>query len=177
MANPFLLTGMPGILVVFLFWSYHFLWERSIGNRQLNILSRDLLVFLLPAGLLLALYLAWKYILSVKGRLPDPTGFSFIIFLLLLLLFNGRLQPAGIFMMNLWIILLGLYFIQKGAGENHLGILNFGLIILVALALCRFFDEHIPFIWRGVFFIGAGAGFFITNYAMLRKRKKLRNEH
>jgi uncharacterized membrane protein len=177
MFNPFLVTGMLGILIVLLFWSYHFLWERSVSNRQMNILSGDLLVVLLPVALLLALYLAWKYILSVKkGRLPDPTGFSFIIFFLLLLLLNGRLQFAGIFMMNAWIILLGLYFIQKGSAENHLGILNFGLIILVALALCRFFDEHIPFIWRGVFFIGTGAGFFITNYAMLRKRKKTTNE-
>jgi uncharacterized membrane protein len=174
--NPFLLAGMLGILIIFLFWSYHFLWERSIASEHPGILKGDLLIFLLPVALVIALYLAWKYLASVKGRLPDPTGFSFIMFLLLLLVFNGRLQPVGIFMMNAWIILLGLYFIQKGAAENHLGILNFGLIILVGLALCRFFDEHIPFVWRGIFFIGAGAGFFITNYTMLRKRKQFKNE-
>jgi hypothetical protein len=55
---------------------------------------------------------------------------------------------------------------------NHLGILNFGLLIVLVLALCRFFDDRIPFVWRGFFFLATGISFFAANYFLLKKRKK-----
>ncbi len=98
-------------------------------------------------------------------------GLSFIVFGLLLLL-PGNYFLAAAFIVNAWIIAVAVYYIRKGAAEDHLGVVNFGLLIMAALAICRFFDDTIPFIWRGIFFVITGAGFFIANYLILQKRKK-----
>jgi uncharacterized membrane protein len=76
-------------------------------------------------------------------------------------------------LINAWTIFIAIFFIRKGAAKNHLGIVNFGLIIIAALAICRFFDDRIPFIWRGIFFLATGVAFFAANYLLLRKRKLL----
>ncbi|MEM6542707.1 MAG: DUF2157 domain-containing protein, partial [Bacteroidota bacterium] len=58
-----------------------------------------------------------------------------------------------------------------GAKQDHLGILNYGLLILTALVVCRFFDTDLSFVVRGIMFVSVGAGFFVANYLMLKKRK------
>jgi hypothetical protein len=86
---------------------------------------------------------------------------------------NGNNAIAGSFIMNCWVIVIAVYFIRKGSMQNHLGILNFGLLIIALLATFRFFDTSIPFIWRGIFFVVAGAGFFAANYLLLKRRRSL----
>ena len=44
-------------------------------------------------------------------------------------------------------------------------------IILTALIVCRFFDTDFSFVVRGLLFIAVGAGFFVANIYMIRKRK------
>jgi hypothetical protein len=73
---------------------------------------------------------------------------------------------------NLLLLGLGLLMIQKGNRLNHLGVLNYGLLILTALVICRFFDTNWSFIVRGLLFIALGIGFFYANYHLLQKRKK-----
>ncbi|WKN43561.1 hypothetical protein [Tunicatimonas pelagia] len=69
------------------------------------------------------------------------------------------------------ILVIGIAITLKGARQDHLGVLNYGLLIIAALVLCRFFDERLSFILRGTLFVLVGIGFFLTNYRMLRKRK------
>jgi hypothetical protein len=85
----------------------------------------------------------------------------------------SKLSFIGLLLVNAWILVMGMYYIRKGTARNHLGILNFGLLIIAALALFRFFDDSIPFIWRGLFFVATGIGFFVANYLLLKKRKSL----
>jgi hypothetical protein len=61
--------------------------------------------------------------------------------------------------------------ILDGAKKDHLGVLNYGLLIIMVLAVCRFFDTDLSFIIRGLLFVSVGIGFFATNYWMLKKRK------
>lgn len=68
---------------------------------------------------------------------------------------------------------MAIFYIRKGSIKNHLGILNFGLLIIAVLALLRFFDNSIPFVWRGLFFVATGIGFFVANYLLLKKRKSI----
>lgn len=72
---------------------------------------------------------------------------------------------------NLAILLIGIKTILRGIKQNHLGVVNFGLIIISTLILTRFFDTNISFLLRGLIFIGIGIGFFVTNYQLLKKRK------
>jgi hypothetical protein len=53
-----------------------------------------------------------------------------------------------------------------------LSLLNYGLLILTALIICRFFDLDMSFVARGLLFVLVGAGFFAANIWMVKKRKQ-----
>jgi hypothetical protein len=42
----------------------------------------------------------------------------------------------------------------------------------MTLVVCKFFDEDLSFITRGILFISVGIGFFVANYLVIKKRKK-----
>jgi hypothetical protein len=67
--------------------------------------------------------------------------------------------------------MMGILTIREGAKLNHFGILNYGLLIITALVICRFFDTNISFVFRGLLFVGVGTGFFLANYSMMKKKK------
>ena len=48
-----------------------------------------------------------------------------------------------------------------------------GLLIIAALAVLRFFDDDIPFVWRSMFFLATGIGFFVANYLVIKRKKSL----
>jgi hypothetical protein len=73
------------------------------------------------------------------------------------------------------VFLSGVLTIWRGAKNDHLGILNYGLLTITALVVCRFFDSDMSFVLRGILFMLVGGGFFVANYAMLKRRKKVLN--
>jgi hypothetical protein len=75
-------------------------------------------------------------------------------------------------LINLLILTIGLLHVREGAKKDHLGILNFGLLVITILTVCRFFDDNISFVIRGVLFVGAGVGFFVANYLMIKRRRE-----
>jgi hypothetical protein len=77
----------------------------------------------------------------------------------------------GVILTNFFVLAIGILTIREGAKQNHLGILNYGLLIITALVICRFFDTDLSFILRGILFMLVGAGFFAANYWMMKKRK------
>jgi hypothetical protein len=87
--------------------------------------------------------------------------------------FESLSGMPGVMMMNVWVLVLGIYFTRKGSIQQHFGILNLGLLIIASLAVMRFFDESIPFVWRGIFFLAAGIGFFVANYLLIKKKRSL----
>ncbi|MCC5908266.1 MAG: hypothetical protein JJU13_18770 [Balneolaceae bacterium] len=68
------------------------------------------------------------------------------------------------------VIVIGILTVLDGAKQNSLGLLNFGMMILAALIICRFFDIQFSFVTRGLLFVLAGTGFLAANYWMLKKR-------
>jgi hypothetical protein len=74
-------------------------------------------------------------------------------------------------LINLLILGIGVLTIRQGSNMNHLGILNYGLVIISILVACRFFDTDMSFVLRGLIFVGLGLGFFAANYWMIKKRK------
>lgn len=170
LANPFRLAGVIGTVVIFLFWSYQGLWEElneSTTSKPYQFV-RSVFFYVSIALMLVQLYflLKWK---NQFGNY-DPLDISVYILAILVLAFS-KMPFTGLLVINAWILIIAIYFIRKGAQADHLGILNFGLMIIASLAVLRFFDESIPFIWRGVFFVATGIGFFAANYLLLKKRK------
>ncbi len=101
----------------------------------------------------------------------NSKSYAFIVFIILF--FIGLNSPGlSQILINLLILLVAVHTIRDGAQRNHLGILNYGLLIITALITCRFFDTDFSFVVRGLLFIIIGIGFFAANYYMIQKRKK-----
>ncbi|PRX56357.1 DUF2157 domain-containing protein [Flagellimonas meridianipacifica] len=162
--------GSLGTIVLLMILSFDWFWEdlrRSDFLNQKILISQEFLVALLLstlAGVLLYTHLKNKRLTNIKPLAP-------IFFFFILAFVLGLFSPIAPILINLYVFGLGLLTIRQGVRENHLGILNFGLIIITVLIACRFFDTDLSFVARGILFVSVGAGFFITNYWMLKKRK------
>lgn len=72
--------------------------------------------------------------------------------------------------MNCYALWLGIDILMRGIRSNSITRANFGLILIAALAISRFFDTELSFITRGVGFIVVGAGFLVANIVLFKKR-------
>ncbi len=101
----------------------------------------------------------------------DFMGFTFIIFTLSFILhFYSPFVAASL--ANIYALAIGILIVRGGVHQNSLGRLNYGLLIITSLVICRFFDANISFIVRGLLFIAVGVSFFAVNYYWLKKRGK-----
>jgi hypothetical protein len=119
---------------------------------------------------LLSSFLFYKQWNGKSIKEINPIGAIFIGFVLVYLL--GIKFPIAVVLDNLLLFALGVFTIRNGIKRNHLGILNYGLLIITALVISRFFDSDLSFVSRGLLFISVGVGFFVVNYQMLKKRKQ-----
>lgn len=88
------------------------------------------------------------------------------------LFFLGYVTDYAALFVNLLILAIGIFTIRKGVKQDHLGMLNYGLLIISVLIICRFFDTNISFIVKGLLFVLLGISFFFTNYLIIKKRNK-----
>lgn len=174
--NSFLLIGLAGVLTILYIWSFNAVWESASIDTLLNAF------FEFPFNYITVLiYSIMVYMAAIRFRHSgwggfDPVGFSAFVITSTLLLFHN-FATIGTLITNLWLLLLGLYYIRKGSQRMHFGILNFGLFIMTVLALLRFFDDSIPFVWRGILFLLTGAGIFAANFILLKKKKAIVSNH
>ncbi len=173
-ANPFRVLSVPGIIAILLGWSYQSIWGFGVfdvfgtGYVWNNIFVYIVIfLFIITGAILIMRYMRTKW----SGI--SPMEFSAYVFLVALLLSDASDGKISAFIVNIWILVLGLYFTRKGSIRHHLGILNLGLLIIAALAVLRFFDDGIPFIWRSLFFLATGIGFFVANYLVIKRKKSL----
>jgi uncharacterized membrane protein len=171
--NPFLLIGALGILFCLFLWSYDSLWTSRYGSELYGkeIFSSPLLY--VTIGIIL--FSLWQIAEARKSRSLVIHPLEVAALLCSVFLFSFYNNPyLGIVCVNLTVLYIAVYYIRKGSLENHLGILNFGLIIFMLLAIFRFFDDSIAFVWRGLFFVITGVSFFTANYLLLRRRKQIK---
>lgn len=172
-ANPFVSIGMLGVAVILMIWTSEWTWIEFLEDRRsmngfFNWTFNWICLFLL--GLYVALLL--RHQIQRGFKRPGPVEYSALIFTIAVIALRN-VTAGGALLMNALVLVIGLFFVRGGSKENHLGILNFGLLIIAVLAVLRFFDDGIPFVWRGLFFLIAGAAFFAANYSILKKRKAL----
>jgi hypothetical protein len=168
--NPWLALGSLSSIVMLLFLSFKWFWEDAVRDRILftNPFGSEfyLSVVLTLAALLLFLFSKRK---EVSGEI-DFMQYVFLVFIVIFILGNLDARLA-MFVVNITVFALGVHYIRKGARVDHLGILNYGLLILAALIVCRYFDSYISFLLRGILFMLIGVGFFVANSMQLKKRK------
>ena len=77
---------------------------------------------------------------------------------------------AAAIVMNCYALLLGIDILARGIRRNSIARANFGLLLIAALAICRFFDSDLSFVARGVGFIIVGLGFLVANLLLFKRR-------
>lgn len=77
---------------------------------------------------------------------------------------------AAAALMNCYALWLGIDILIRGIRSDSIARANFGLLLIAALAISRFFDSQLTFVARGVGFIAVGAGFLIANIVMFKRR-------
>ena len=164
------ILGSLGTIVLLLILSFDWFWEdlRRKDFQFNEIISTPeflavAITSLLGGGLF---YLQHK---NKALRDIKPIAPVFVLFIVTFIL--GLYSPYAVVFINLYVFAIGVLTIRDGAKQDHLGILNYGLLIITALVICRFFDTDLSFVIRGVLFVSVGIGFFASNYWMLKKRK------
>lgn len=167
--NTFTLFGSLGTIILLLSLSFDWYWK-ELPLLEVALLNTPEFYVLTFITLLAFAMLMWQKTIQSWSSI-SRMEITFVLFILIFFTgYSSSITP--IIMINLLVFALGILTIMKGANQNHLGILNYGLLIITALVVCRFFDTNISFVIRGLLFVGVGIGFFMTNYWMLKKRRK-----
>lgn len=72
---------------------------------------------------------------------------------------------------DLYALALGVELIARGLRADSLARANFGLLMIAALGVARFFDSDLTFVVRAIGFIVIGLGFLGTNFLLFRRRQ------
>ena len=165
--NGFKVIGAIGTIIFLLIFSFHWPWK-EIVKEQIHFVSMEGLAL----GLILTSCMAMLYYNFLKESKFElkPLNLVFLFFLAIFLLGLGSPNSAQV-AINVLILVIGGLMIKEGGEQNHLGILNFGMLIIAALITARFFDSDFSFVFRGLLFVFVGLGFFAVNYWLLNKRK------
>ena len=169
--NGFRVIGAVGTMVTLLILSFNWFWEDLINSRF--TISRIISAPEFWAAVILTVIAAILFVGYLKRRDEGdfkPIAPVFIMFIVAFLL--GFVLPLTGVLINLCVFAIGLLTMREGVRQDHLVILNYGLLTITALITCRFFDADLTFVIRGLLFIFIGAGFFAANYYMLEKRKE-----
>lgn len=163
--NAYKIVGSLGTIGLLLALSFDWFWMElrtgdllytyAIGSPEFFAA----VILTLLAGVLL-------FFQQEKINLTD-----FVFALFVPIFFLGQVSIISVVLINVLVFMIGIFKIMEGVKKDHLGIVNYGLLIITALIVCRFFDTDLSFIFRGILFVLVGVGFFMTNYRMLKKRK------
>ncbi len=169
--NGYLSFGSIGTVAVLLFLSFNDFWKRLQTNhlKMTEVIQSQefyaCIILSALAGIFLYLQKRNKPVAGTK-----PIEFVFIFFILTFII--GTMSTIAVVLINFLVLAIAVLTIMKGIKIDHLGILNYGLLIIAALVTCRFFDTGLSFVIRGILFVLVGAGFFFANFQMIKKRKE-----
>ncbi|HEY1113239.1 MAG TPA: DUF2157 domain-containing protein [Chitinophagaceae bacterium] len=168
--NGYLVLGSLGTVALLLALSFADIWQ---GIRSEDWTGSHVMVSpeAITATLitLAACALLYRQLKREALQAASPLAFSFVFFIAIFL--YGLFNPAAVVLTNLLVLGIGITTIRSGTRQDHLGIINFGLLVIATLVACRFFDTDLSFVVRGVLFVLVGVGFFAMNYWILQKRK------
>lgn len=169
MQNGYYMVGQVGTAIMLIMLSFKWFWKglpehlhpmtEALAAPEFWIASS----LTLGAGLFLILRVS-----KSKGLVKEPFAYVFLLFIACFLI--GTQSENAYILINILILIIGIYTIRKGNKTGDFTELNFGLLIFTILIFSRFFDSNISFLLRGLAFILVGAGFFFVNYSMYRKK-------
>ena len=164
--------GLLGIIVTLIPLTFDWIWDNLFRKlppiNELVMTPEFISIFITTC---IALYLLLRHDHIPASNRLSIIKYSFLVFIAIFL--SASISPKlAELLSNLMLLLIGIRIIRQGIEEDHLGILNYGLLVLTTAILCKFFDTNISFIIRGLVFVGLGIGFFYANYMIIQKRKR-----
>ncbi|WP_299218553.1 DUF2157 domain-containing protein [uncultured Aquimarina sp.] len=168
--NGHLIIGSLGTIILLMIFTFRWPWGEMYDTTM--YVSQEFYTSLFLGAIAIA---ALIYAIIKKGiRTINLFQVSFLIFWGLFFLLSGK-TTLPMILTNVLVFVLGITAIKMGADTFNFGILNYGLLIVSILIICRFFDTDMSFVIRGLLFVIVGVGFFMTNYMMLKRQQK--NKH
>lgn len=168
--NAFLAVGSVGIISILLYLSFRDFWY-GLGGVDINFRTEANELSGAIISTLLAAYMIYRKWRLSSWRDINPKSWAFVAVILLFVV--GFSAPfVSVVAVNLLLFSYSVTTIVSGSRAGSFGILNYGLLILTALITCRFFDTDLSFIIRGLLFVGVGAGFFLLNYYMIKRKSQ-----
>lgn len=163
--NGYLFLGSIGIFTILMISSFLWFWT-ELGQLDLKegILQYSEFYILVLLGLLI---IVGNLLVSFNPNNLLPIAYLILFFL------GYQSGFFSMFLVNALVLLMGVITLRRGMLQNHLGILNYGLLIISVLILCRFFDAKISFIARGLIMVAMGIGFLLFNLWYLKNRKNV----
>lgn len=165
-SNGFRVIGPLGVLVMLFMLTFEDVAEEFIYLAGHSFGLEWLSVFLIATPFTALLF---KERVRFNELVKDPLNLAFIPVILVLTLSSSSILITVLF--NLLVFVIALFKVITGIKDNLLGKLNAGLLIITVLVICRFFDQDMSFILRGVIFLALGTGFLLSNLWILKKKK------
>lgn len=168
--NGYQIIGILGTSVLAIILSSKWFWLEFYNTVHSNF-SDLILLFLLQ---LVSLLFMWSYFQKEKD-IKQFTAFQILFLVFDVIFLLGMTNSIiGMILTNIVVLLLGVLMIKNGSQQADFTILNYGLLLISILIICRFFDTNISFVIRGLLFIAVGIGFFYANYILLKRQKNNR---
>ncbi len=165
--NGYLILGSLGTIILLMIFTFRWPWKELFNTWDYN--SQEFYITIALGGIAIG---GIGYAIVKQGvRAISLFQLTFLIFWIL---FFGlsQIESLPMILTNLLIFVLGIVMIRNGVNTFNFSILNYGLLIISILIICRFFDTNMSFVMRGILFVMVGIGFFLTNYRMLKKQQK-----
>lgn len=165
--SAYSVIGAIGMAVVLLLVSSKHMFGVLLKDKELNkiILSSE---FISWAALSASIF-CLSYIRSGQFNIKKTSAFIILYSAVSITFFLGFFTNKIYILISIYIFIAGLLTIVNGARKNSFIILNFGLLIISALIIIRFFSSDINITIKSITFIFIGISFFISNYFLLKK--------
>ncbi|MCX6181235.1 MAG: DUF2157 domain-containing protein [Bacteroidetes bacterium] len=167
-ADGYKIVGALGNLILLFVLSFDWYWNLLFDSPAFSVSEYNYQTAFSAVLCLLALALYFYHFKRKSFGSVPLLGCLLLLFIPLF--FIGFYSKLTVVAINLAILGIAIDQIFKGAKEEHLGQLNFGLVVITALIFCRFLDSDLSFVVRGILFITVGIGFFGLNIWIIKKR-------
>lgn len=168
--NSFTVVGSLGAVVLLIILSFNIVWDEILVLASIAMYTQEMLI----ATVLFVLAFMILLYTKKKEKAESFNLFQYVFLIVAIIFFIGIANAiVTTVLTNILLLVLGLSAIKIGADTFRFSVLNYGLLIVTAVIVCRFFDIDIGFEVKGLLFVAVGFGFFLTNYIMLKKKKEL----
>lgn len=165
--NPYLVIGAMGTVVILYLTSFMAFWKDWTSKSVTIDYTSNYITFVL---IIIWIILTVLFIMRKGIREINPIQVCLPFFLLFPFSVTTAYM-AGMIVSNLCLMAIGLYYFWQGHKTSKLTLLNFGMIIIAAVIITRFFEMDISFVSRGICFVLTGLAFFAANYYLIKKSK------